>query len=154
MDAKQFKSFIVKPVLDQMDLGGVAAVNLLTGTAMVESGIGFVRQIPNGPAVSFFQMEMNTHDDIWENFLKYKKTLAAKVRAFKIPVLNDVQNMQANSAYAVAMCRIHYLRMPEQLPEYDDPIAMARYHKLWYNTPLGKTQIEKSIPLFRTAIQL
>lgn len=154
MDARQFKSFIVKPVLDHLDLGGLAAVNLLTGTAMVESGISFVRQIPNGPAVSLFQMEMNTHNDIWENFLKYKKPLRDRISVLKIPVLSDAENMQVNNAYSVAMCRIHYLRVSETLPEYDDPIALAGYHKKHYNTVLGATRLEKSIPLFRTAIQL
>ena len=154
MDAKQFKSFIVKPVLDHLDLGGLAAVNLLTGTAMVESGISFVRQIPNGPAVSFFQMEMPTHDDIWNNYLKYHKEVAAKIKGLEIPGFTDVQNMQFNNAYAVAMCRIHYLRVDEKLPEYDDAIGMARYHKVHYNTSNGKTQIEKSLPLFKTAIAL
>ena len=154
MDAKQFKHLIVRPVLDHLGIGGLAAVNLITGTAIIESGLDYVRQLPDGPALGLFQMEPNTHTDIWVNYLRYKPQLAARVRELMCLALPDEQNLIVNNAYAAAMCRVHYLRVQERMPGHDNPVALARYHKQWYNTPLGKTNVEKSIPLFRLAVGL
>ena len=39
--------------------------------------------------------------------------------------------------YAAAMCRVHYRRFPEPLPEATDLPGQARLWKLRYNSPLG-----------------
>ena len=36
------------------------------------------------------------------------------------------------------MTRIHYLRVPEKLPEANDVEGLARYWKKYYNTSAGK----------------
>src|SRR5260221_162978 len=66
--------------LDPGDLQ--APVELLLGTALQESGLTYRVQLGGGPARGLFQMEPNTHDDIWDNFLKYRVPLATAVRAF------------------------------------------------------------------------
>ncbi|MFT9325008.1 MAG: hypothetical protein ABF537_12850, partial [Acetobacter sp.] len=57
LDLAQFKALLVSPVLGQLELGGNAAVNLLTGTALVESGLVWLRQNGGGPALGLWQME-------------------------------------------------------------------------------------------------
>jgi hypothetical protein len=42
-----------------------------------------------------------------------------------------------NLHFAAAMCRIHYYRVPEALPEAGDISRQAEYWKAHYNTPLG-----------------
>lgn len=48
LNLPQFKAEIVVPTLNAIGLGGDAAVNLLTGTALVESSLVYLRQV-NGP---------------------------------------------------------------------------------------------------------
>ena len=151
MNLSQIKSRAIAPALDRIGLGGAAAVNLITGTGLVESGYRVTQQIGGGPALGWFQMEPATHDDCWENFLKYRPELAEKIRGL-IYGLNPVSHMlRNNAAYAVAMCRVKYLRVSEPLPDAN-AAAMAAYHKKYYNTPLGKANAAKNIPLFQEAI--
>ncbi|WP_338332147.1 hypothetical protein [Acetobacter sp. LMG 32666] len=75
----QFKLLIIRTTLQEIGLASDAAVNLLLGTALVESGIYFLRQL-RGPALGFWQMEPATHDDCWHTFLNQKADLAQAAR--------------------------------------------------------------------------
>jgi hypothetical protein len=97
-------------------------------------------------------MEPATHNDCWENFLKFRDTLAARVKqtldAGQEPV---AATMKVNDRYAAAMCRIRYLRAPAPMPGANDIEAMAAYWKQHYNTPLGAGSPEEFLtkwPLF------
>ncbi|MFT9424981.1 MAG: hypothetical protein ABF570_07600, partial [Acetobacter syzygii] len=72
LDLAQFKALLVRPVLAQIGLAGAAAVPLVTGTALVESGLVWLRQNGGGPALGLWQMEPATHDDCWRNFLAFR----------------------------------------------------------------------------------
>jgi len=143
-DPITFRLNVVRPVLQRLALWSQVAENLLVGTALQESLLTYTRQI-GGPALGYFQCEPATHDDCWKNYLKYRATLAAKVRSFiqnddktKFP---DAEIMVENPYYAAAMARIKYLRIPSPLPtDPDDIMALGNYWKQWYNTPLGKGQ--------------
>ena len=45
--------------------------------------------------------------------------------------------MVDNLAYAAAMCRVHYWRVPKPLPHLEDVHGMAAYWKTHYNTDGG-----------------
>ncbi|MFZ0694671.1 MAG: hypothetical protein WAN51_11075, partial [Alphaproteobacteria bacterium] len=85
-----------------------------------------------------YQMEPNTANDIWNNFLKYRQPLAKKIESLlSSPTASKVQDLQNNDRYATAMARAHYARAPMPLPQFNDIPAMAAYWKQYYNTPLG-----------------
>jgi hypothetical protein len=138
--ANVFRTTIIKPVLAKMNLGGEAAEELLLGTAVQESmNFKYRRQMSGGPAVGYYQMEPATHDDIWNNFLKYRTKLANAVSSFLTsPTANKHSELETNDKYATGMARIHYSRVPVPLPAKGDLIAQANYWKQYYNTPLGK----------------
>ena len=72
-------------------------------------------------------MEMATHDDIWENYLQYRKPLADKVLQFKTAQkANAEQELMNNDLYATAMARVHYARVKEAIPNAGDNEGMAR----------------------------
>ena len=75
MKAKQLRDAI-KDVLTKCNFTITDdIVNLLVGTACVESNCGeYIKQI-NGPACGIFQIEPNTAKDIQENYIKYKPDL-------------------------------------------------------------------------------
>lgn len=130
---------IVRPTLMALDLFSPAAENLLLGTAAQESRLGhYLVQLGGGPARGIFQMEPATHLDLWENFLIWRGDLQKRVMAMRFSVAADAEEMVWNLRYATAMCRIHYLRVKEALPDADDVEGLARYWKRTYNTELGK----------------
>ncbi len=53
-------------------------------------------------------------------------------------------NLYAILPYATAMCRIHYLRVKEPLPDIH-PVTMGSYWKKYYNTELGKGTVEEFV---------
>jgi hypothetical protein len=83
-------------------------------------------------------MEPTTHEDIYDNYLKYKKELRREILAFLAPVPEPVEQLMTNLAYATVMCRVHYLRVKAPLPGANDLSGLANYWKTYYNTKLGK----------------
>lgn len=150
MNADQFRRNIVRPALRAIGLHSVAAENLVMGTAAVESGLEYVRQLHNGPALSLFQIEPRTHDDIWENYLAYRRelaeTLLAAIAAGERP---PADRLIWDLRYSAIMCRIHYKRVPELLPDADDIWGMARYYKTFYNTVAGKAKEHDFVDSYR-----
>ncbi|WP_349934553.1 hypothetical protein [Acetobacter sp. A11-2] len=146
------KHLTILPALEAINLSGEAAVNLVTGTGLVESGFIHDRQI-NGPALGWFQMEPRTHDDIWRNFLRYRPDLANRVlAASSLTGLPGAENLVQNRAYSACMCRVQYLRTPEPLPSATDAAALSAYHKQHYNTALGLANASANVSLFQQAI--
>jgi hypothetical protein len=82
-------------------------------------------------------MEPATHEDLWNNFLAHRQDLAKKVNRFRVQWGNGMgaDEMAGNLYYATAMCRVHYFRRPEAIP--DTLQGQAALWKLAYNTPLG-----------------
>ena len=70
IDVDQLVKYIIKPALGSIVPDRIMsqdAVTLLTGTAAKESIVGkYVKQI-NGPALGIYQIEPNTHQDLWHN---------------------------------------------------------------------------------------
>jgi hypothetical protein len=144
-----FTRHVIDPALRALDLDPPAARlavrQLLLGTALQESLLRHLRQLPNrdgscGPALGYFQMEPATHDDIWKTFLGFRPALAARMRALAgHPVGRpEVGRLVSDSVCAAAMARLRYRRAPERLPAADDVAGMAAYWKRHYNTPLGR----------------
>ncbi|MGG5887964.1 hypothetical protein ACLF3G_12570 [Falsiroseomonas sp. HC035] len=123
---------------------------LLLGTALQESLLRHLRQLPNrdgsrGPALGYFQMEPVTHDDIWKTFLAFRPPLAARMRALAgLPKGQpEPEVLLRDPVYAAAMARLRYRRAPGRLPAAGDVAGMAAYWKRHYNTPLGRGQPEE-----------
>jgi hypothetical protein len=114
-----------------------AAEQLLLGTALVESNLVYVRQVGGGPALGVYQMEPRTHDDLWASFLPQHPHLMVAVERVMTPQDRHEQ-LVTNLAYATAMARVMYRRVPALLPAMNDIPAMAAYWKKYYNTNLGK----------------
>lgn len=142
IDAKQLKLFVIVPTLAKLGLYSDSAVNLLLGTCAQESQMGtYLKQI-NGPALGIYQIEPNTHDDLWDNYLKYRPELAGKVLGIDS---RDNNNLIVNLSYATAIARIQYLRAPDPFPEPNNIEGLARYYKKHYNTYEGKGTVEEFI---------
>lgn len=157
IDSKQLRKHIIQPVLKAIGKYSHNAEELLLLTVAQESGLGkYLHQLNGGPAKGIYQMEPTTHDDIWNNYLAYRKDLSDKVLGFGIEggysslydfdkARAEADQMCGNLYYATAMARCHYLRVSESLPEHADVEGMAMYYKKHYNTHKGKATVEEAI---------
>jgi len=145
VDIKQFREYVIKPTLITLaewnsKLNSRAAVELLTGTLLQESDGCYLHQI-SGPALGLYQMEPNTHDDIWKNYINFhpelREIMSTLVTKF------ESNELIGNLNYATAMARIHYWRAPKPLPTAGDLQGHALYWKNFYNTSLGKGTSEE-----------
>lgn len=151
---EDFLANVINPVLAALGLDPdpVPAGELLLGTAFQETGLREANRVQGGggPALGLFQMEPNTHNDIWANFLAYRKDLAAKVTAFLPAGMAPAAGLvRDNDRYAAAMTRVHYFRMGQThakapLPAAGDIAAMGAYWKAYYNGP-GKGTAEQFV---------
>ena len=138
MDVAHFRASVVRPVLAHLGVHSPAAEALIVGTAVHESGgLRWLAQRGGGPAKGVFQIEPATHDDIWGNFLRFRPRLAAKVAAVAAPWPARHDQLATNLAYACAIARVQYLRVPEPLPAAGDLRGLAAYWKAHYNTARG-----------------
>jgi hypothetical protein len=138
LNLTHFHQFIVTPTLHKLGIDSAAFAQLVTGTALTESNLQHLRQMPSGPAKGLYQMEQRTHDDIWQNFLKFREPLAAKVAGFIIIDTPLQEQLYGNFYYSTAMCAVHYLRYMKTIPKYNDINHMASLWKAHYNTKIGK----------------
>ena len=148
MDPKHLRLYIVRPALESIGMHSPAAENLVLGTAAQESKFRWVRQHGNGPALGLFQMEPATHGDIWSSYLRYKPTLGTRIRkAIQIGILSrpEADRLMWDFRYAAIMCRVHYRRVKDPLPDEHDVWAMGHYWKDFYNTHHGRGTVEEFV---------
>lgn len=152
MDPKQYKVEIVIPTLTSIGCYSRAAVNLMMGTALVESRLNFIRQLGQGPALGFCQVEPATMKDHFINYLDFnrysrRRNILRLVYGEKAEKMVNgealayeflEQQLKVNLSFNLAMGRLVYWRKPSPLPDEDDSFEMGAYWKNHYNTPDGK----------------
>jgi hypothetical protein len=151
IDIKDFAVTVVRPTLAALGLDQPGALELIIGTAMVESGLVHLKQV-SGPAIGVCQMEPATFNDCFTNYLNYKPELLQKVKQLALGGNPDPEQMAGNLYLAVAMCRIKYLRSPDPLPDPDDAAAMSHLHKTVYNSALGAANEAANISRFQSVL--
>ena len=148
LDVIQFRELIVRPALEAIHLWSHTAEELVLGTALQESRLKYIKQLGRGPALGLFQMEPATHNDIWKNYLKFKPELAGRVAQLSHSV--RPASMISDMLYAAAMCRVHYRRAPDPLPDAGDFEGQAAMWKKVYNTYLGAGTEEEYLENWHT----
>ena len=139
---------LIERILKSMDLYSSEALDLVYKTGKVESGYKYLRQI-KGPARGLFQCEAWVAVDICKNYLEYRKDLMRKVAEstmVKLSYFVDPKEedwdflLETNVAVQIAMCRLHYRRIPKPLPSSAE--GQAEYWKKYYNSMAGRGTVE------------
>lgn len=152
IDVNEFRETVIS-VLKELDLYSPAAEELIVGTAAHESGLQDIQQYGGGPALGVCQMEPSTHDDIWDNYLAYRSSRSESLRDMFGAAAGDADSLLGNVPYSVAMCRMHYCRVAEALPDADNLRAQAEYWKEHYNTALGAGTVKKYIDDYKRIVK-
>ncbi len=141
--AYAFLDGVIAPVLQTLRMGSVAAEKLLLMTAAHESmGFRYRRQV-GGPALSYFQIEPATLDDLYANYLAFRPARQAKMDAFLPTGMNRLDALEQDDRYACACARMIYARVQAALPDAADDMALAAYAKQHWNTHAGKASAAK-----------
>tara|TARA_B100000902_G_scaffold399648_1_gene471571 strand:+ start:3409 stop:3894 length:486 start_codon:yes stop_codon:yes gene_type:complete len=128
------------------------AIDLLIGTAIIESRFKYIKQLGDGPANGFWQIESDTALDNNTNWLRFRpKTLSSCVSATYVPLrywAKGTKNewnflLRTNLAAGIVHARIKYYRVPHPIPKTLE--GQAKYWKQWYNTELGAGDPEEYI---------
>jgi len=144
IEPDQLRENVIKPTLKSIGLYSPAAEDLLLATAIMESGLVYLRQHNNGPARGIYQIEPATRADCHANFLEYRDKLDVDIHRLLTSEHPDDQ-LITNLSYATAIARIIYFRAPTPLPEHGDLEGYAKYWKKHYNTPLGAGTVDDFI---------
>jgi len=143
IDVPQFRTRVVQPMLHHLAtfngaMNSPAAENLLVGTAIQESHLTYLAQLGGGPALGVMQIEPQTHDDVWTNYLNFRTELAAVVTAVSAGADHGAQQLVWNIGYSVVMARLIYWRQSAPMPtDATDLDALGHYWKDHYNTAGG-----------------
>lgn len=143
MNFKQFSAYVLRPALESMSLYSDNVVCLLLSTMAQESQGEYLRQKNGGPALGPFEMEKNTHDDIWKYDISNKQLEKNIMIACNLHIRPQADDMIYNLRYSCIMARIAYLRHIEPIPKYGDEVGMWLSYKKYWNTNLGAATIEE-----------
>ena len=133
---------IIKETLNHMNLYSEDALEMIYKTGKAESGYRTLQQYGGGPALGLFQMEPATYRDIWKNYVMYREKYRNKLYSLGFDDSKMDYCLMSNIGIQVAMCRLHYRRVPSALPKAGDLEGQANYWKKYYNSHLGKGTIE------------
>lgn len=150
MDSQQLLDHIIKPTLEYMG-GNYDTLNarmLLLATAAIESNCGhYIKQKGGGPALGIWQMEPDTHSDIWLNCDALSMDCDYREIVSEFQLLGGNQggfnNMLDSPKYSCAMARLKYSMDKDALPHHSDKYAIYVYYKRIYNTPKGASTWDK-----------
>lgn len=151
MNAQQLLDFIIVPTLKSLggNYNSKNAQMLLLATAAIESRCGFYIKQIGGPALGIWQMEPNTHSDIWEH-CDALTSGKVSIQVMQLSLYGEDSespddDLIVSPMYACAIARLKYSMDSEALPPYDDEYMIYDYYKRVFNTHLGASTLEKFI---------
>jgi hypothetical protein len=134
IDPRHLRDYVIIPVLQYCNLYSDAAVALLLGTAAIESNCGqYLRQFNRGPGRGIYQIEPETHDSLWKDYLVFRSDdLITKIRSLICPAFTELDQLEWNLGYSTALARVRYLPARPPLPAATDLAGQAQYWKDYY----------------------
>ena len=143
MTAGRFVESVLRPTLEDMNMWSPAAEKLMLMIAAHESQGFLYRKQVGGPALSYFQIEPATLDDLYNNYLIYRADKQALLDRYRPEPMKYREALERRDDYACAAARLILWRVKAPLPEVGDEVGMALYAKRYWNTPKGKATAEK-----------
>lgn len=152
-DITQFRTDILTPALEALQIRSIEFKELLVFTCAVESAGGtYVKQI-KGPALGIFMCEPNTFTDLWFNYILRKpdivNLLSLNLGVHRLP---EPDELITDLRLATAMCALLYSYRKAKPTSLDENHLWDIYKPL-YNTEKGKAEKEPSIKAYKRFIR-
>ena len=116
LSPKELREMVIKPTLIALDKHSQAAENLLMAIALVKQENMNRFGATNGKAYGIFQIDVPSHQRVWDKYLAFNPELASKVRGLasqreflKQPHLE----LATNLSYATAIAWALHLAYPQ-----------------------------------------
>lgn len=127
----------------------------MTCTALVESKLTHLKQLPDGPAIGFMQIE-------WATYLDVVRYLQSGINQKRIGalILNVCERnyfptkrpaLLSDMMLNVLIARVKYYMQEEPLPNYKDAEGLAHYYKEYYNTYKGDAVVDTFVKAYQDA---
>lgn len=116
-------------------------------TCANESHLGQYREQVNGPAKGIFQEEQEDLTDLYTNFLHYHPALLEIVETIQPGA--TAEDLVNNDPLAVLICRLHYYRYPDVLPDAGDIEGIWSLYKHRYNSETGEATHDQFIACYK-----
>lgn len=142
---------VVVPALKCLGLWSQAAENLLWGTPVVESDLRALEQLGPGPALGLWQIEPDTHRDLYDNWLRFRPEWRIKLASLAAPWPSREDQLATNLIYCCAVARLIYYRDPEPLPDAEDLNGLGAYYKRVFATELGAGTVAGFVEAYERA---
>jgi hypothetical protein len=154
MKVSDLRDVVVVPTLTRLGLASPAAVALVLGTAVQESGLDAIDQHgPHiGPGRGFWQIEALTHADVTARILTRYPNLHERLSEIVGLWPTRTEQLATNLCYGAAICRLKYYLDPAPLPADGDLPGLAALWKRVYNTPLGHGTAEQWLKNYQTHV--
>ena len=156
----QWMKHVIRPTLKHLavvepGLGGSASEQLMLGTAIAESGLEALEQMGGGPALSMFQIEPATFEDIYYRYLQRsgKELLQVAISELQVKAFGPLEQLGGNRFFACGIARIKFWMAPEPLPHLNDLEGMGAYYKEHYNTAGGAGSGARWADLYRQYVK-
>jgi len=143
---EHFDKYLLQPALQHIGMDSPEARAMMLGTAAQESSMShYLAQYPKGPALSAYQVERATFNDIMNSYLSHRPQLMAKVNGLVLQAMNGMnfQAMGTQPLFASAIARIQWKRFPEPMPDVTDFRGQAILWKRRWNTVRGAGTTEE-----------
>ena len=114
------RSMVIRPSLKKLGLHSTSGEELVPGTAIIESGLTYLKQHGDGPALGLWQIEPPTHEDLYTNFLNYRPELGSILMELRAPNLSMGENLATNqrSTLRMKLNRGEYLGAADEFPKW------------------------------------
>ncbi len=140
--ADDLRQPVIRDTLKYLHDWSPAAENLLLGTAIQESGLGF--SLREGRCSGIYHISAATHKAIWDRYLIDEPEIASRVRglAGQHSFFEDPHGeLTTNMKYATAIAWYVYKRSGKELPDADDLEALATFwHRHFHSRATGSVK--------------
>jgi hypothetical protein len=135
LNVEQIRNFVIQPSLQAIGLASKEAVELLVGTALIESGLTQLAQRPTSIALGLWQMENPTYTSLLA-FLDDSQHFKQSILDFlAMKDLPRSYGFLAGNLYASCIfARLKYYTIDEPLPQASDVRGLSNYWGKYYNT--------------------
>jgi len=116
LSAKELREMIIRPTLNYLGKYSQAAENLLVAIAQINAANHHQQDPLNSKAYGLFQIDVPTHQRVWDKHLAFDSELASKIRglASQREFLNNPHiELATNLSYATAIAWAVNLAYPQ-----------------------------------------
>jgi hypothetical protein len=116
LSPKELREIVIRPTLISIDKYSQAAENLLMAIALVKQENMSRLGTTNNKAYGIFQIDVPSHQRIWDKYLAFNPDLASKIRglASQREFLNQPHlELATNLSYATAIAWALHLAYPQ-----------------------------------------